>query len=41
MNDAPPRPSRALGMFLGHTFIVTAAGAECCDDLPWELLASA
>jgi Xaa-Pro aminopeptidase len=41
---AEPTPITAdgmLGMFLGHTFIVTAAGAECCDDLPWELLASA
>src|SRR3954447_2613945 len=26
-----------LGMFFGHTFIVTADGAECVDRFPWEL----
>jgi hypothetical protein len=38
---AEPTPITAdgmFGMFLGHTFVVTASGYECCDDLPWELL---
>ena len=26
-----------LGMFFGHTFIVTDDGAECVDRFPWEL----
>jgi Xaa-Pro aminopeptidase len=26
-----------LGMFFGHTFIVTEAEPECVDDYPWEL----
>lgn len=35
-----PNPARAdglLGMFFGHTYIVTANGNECVDQLPWEL----
>lgn len=35
-----PNPIEAdgmLGMFVGHTFIVTAEGRECVDDFPWEL----
>ena len=38
---AEPTPITAdgmFGMFLGHTFIVTADGYQCCDDLPWDLL---
>jgi Xaa-Pro aminopeptidase len=37
---AEPTPITAdgmLGMFLGHTFIVTADGRECVDGFPWEL----
>ena len=26
-----------LGMFFGHTFIVTEGEPECVDDYPWEL----
>ncbi|WP_161142643.1 M24 family metallopeptidase [Propylenella binzhouense] len=35
-----PNPITAdgmLGMFVGHTFIVTATGKECVDDWPLEL----
>jgi len=35
-----PNPARAdglMGMFFGHTYIVTADGNECVDQLPWEL----
>jgi Xaa-Pro dipeptidase len=38
---AEPNPITAdgmSGMFLGHTFIVTAGGHECVDDLPWKLI---
>jgi len=37
---AEPNPISAdgqFGIFLGHTFIVTDTGAECCDSFPWEL----
>jgi Xaa-Pro aminopeptidase len=37
---AEPNPITAdgnLGMFVGHTFIVTEAGRECVDDWPIEL----
>jgi Xaa-Pro aminopeptidase len=27
-----------FGIFLGHTFIVTATGNECVDKFPWELV---
>jgi Xaa-Pro dipeptidase len=27
-----------LGMFFGHTFIVTPDGRECVDEYPWEML---
>ena len=36
-----PNPITAdglLGMFVGHTFIVTESGAECVDDFPVELV---
>lgn len=36
-----PNPIRAdglLGMFVGHTFIVTEGGRECVDDWPLELV---
>ena len=35
-----PNPISAdglLGMFVGHTFIVTEDGRECVDDWPLEL----
>ena len=35
-----PNPITAdglLGMFVGHTFIVTETGHECVDDWPIEL----
>jgi Xaa-Pro aminopeptidase len=38
---AEPNPITAdgmLGMFVGHTFIVTAEGRECVDDFPLELV---
>jgi Xaa-Pro aminopeptidase len=38
---AEPNPITAdgsFGIFLGHTFIVTAAGSECVDQFPWELV---
>ena len=38
---AEPNPITAdglLGMFVGHTFIVTADGRECVDDFPLELV---
>lgn len=38
---AEPNPITAdgmLGMFVGHTFIVTESGRECVDELPVELL---
>ena len=37
---AEPNPITAdgnLGMFVGHTFIVTETGHECVDDWPIEL----
>jgi Xaa-Pro dipeptidase len=37
---AEPNPITAdgtLGMFVGHTFIVTDTGYECCDEFPWKL----
>jgi Xaa-Pro aminopeptidase len=36
-----PNPITAdgqLGMFVGHTFIVTTTGAECVDQFPLELV---
>jgi hypothetical protein len=27
-----------LGMFVGHTFIVTETGKECVDEFPLELV---
>lgn len=39
-----PNPITAdgmLGMFLGHTFIVTEAGRECIDRFPLELVVTA
>jgi Xaa-Pro aminopeptidase len=38
---AEPNPITAdgmLGMFVGHTFIITENGRECVDELPVELL---
>jgi Xaa-Pro dipeptidase len=38
---AEPNPITAdgsFGIFLGHTFIVTATGSECVDQFPWELV---
>jgi hypothetical protein len=38
---AEPNPITAdgqLGIFIGHTFIVTATGRECIDAFPWELI---
>ena len=38
---AEPNPITAdgtLGLFVGHTFIVTAEGRECVDDFPLELV---
>jgi len=38
---AEPNPITAdgnFGIFLGHTFIVTAGGNECVDKFPWELM---
>jgi Xaa-Pro dipeptidase len=29
-----------LGIFIGHTFIVTESGRECVDSFPWELAVS-
>jgi Xaa-Pro aminopeptidase len=40
---AEPNPVTAdglLGMFVGHTFIVTETGHECVDEFPWELIVS-
>ncbi len=33
----PVTADGSLGMFFGHTFIVTPEGHECVDQLPWEL----
>jgi Xaa-Pro aminopeptidase len=38
---AEPNPITAdglFGIFLGHTFIVTATGNECVDKFPWQLM---
>jgi Xaa-Pro aminopeptidase len=38
---AEPNPISAdgmLGMFVGHTFIVTESGRECVDAFPLELV---
>ena len=38
---AEPNPIAAdgmLGMFVGHTFIVTGDGRECVDEFPLELV---
>jgi ectoine hydrolase len=38
---AEPNPITAdgtLGMFVGHTFVVTTEGRECLDDFPLELV---
>jgi Xaa-Pro aminopeptidase len=34
----PITPDGTLGMFVGHTFIVTETGRECVDDFPLELI---
>ena len=33
----PITPDGMFGIFLGHTFIVTADGHECVDDFPLEI----
>jgi Xaa-Pro aminopeptidase len=38
---AEPNPITAdgqFGIFMGHTFIVTETGNECCDKFPWEMI---
>jgi Xaa-Pro aminopeptidase len=38
---AEPNPITAdgqFGIFMGHTFIVTETGNECCDKFPWEMV---
>jgi Xaa-Pro dipeptidase len=34
----PVMPDGLLGIFLGHTYIVTASGHECIEDFPLELV---
>ena len=34
----PITPDGQLGIFIGHTFIVTDEGRECIDRFPWELV---
>jgi Xaa-Pro aminopeptidase len=34
----PITPDGQLGIFIGHTFIVTEEGRECIDRFPWELV---
>jgi hypothetical protein len=34
-----PLPRRLVGIFLGHTYIVTATGQEIVDQWPFELVA--
>jgi Xaa-Pro dipeptidase len=34
----PISPDGMLGMFVGHTFIVTETGRECVDEFPLELV---
>jgi len=33
----PITPDGLFGIFLGHTYIVTEAGHEICDDFPLEI----
>ncbi|MCM2477364.1 aminopeptidase P family protein [Rhizobium sp. CG5] len=34
----PITPDGLLGMFVGHTYIITQDGAECVDDFPLDLI---
>jgi methionyl aminopeptidase len=38
VEPTPITADGTLGMFFGHTFIVTADGKECVDAFPWELV---
>jgi Xaa-Pro aminopeptidase len=38
VEPTPVTPDGLLGMFFGHTFIVTPEGKECVDAFPWELV---
>jgi len=38
VEPTPITADGTLGMFFGHTFIVTADGKECVDQFPWELI---
>jgi Xaa-Pro aminopeptidase len=38
VEPTPITADGTLGMFFGHTFIVTAEGRECVDAYPWEML---
>ena len=38
VEPTPVTADGLLGMFFGHTFIVTPEGRECVDAYPWQLL---
>jgi Xaa-Pro aminopeptidase len=37
VEPTPITADGTLGMFFGHTFLVTTTGRECLDEFPWQL----
>ena len=37
VEPTPITADGSLGMFFGHTFLVTPDGRECLDEFPWQL----
>ena len=37
VEPTPITADGSLGMFFGHTFLVTPSGRECLDSFPWQL----
>jgi Xaa-Pro aminopeptidase len=37
VEPTPITADGTLGMFFGHTFVVTDTGRECLDEFPWQL----
>ena len=37
VEPTPITQDGTLGMFFGHTFLVTETGRECLDEFPWQL----
>jgi Xaa-Pro dipeptidase len=37
VEPTPITADGSLGMFFGHTFLITDSGRECLDEFPWQL----